>query len=138
MQPFVVGIMSTKSILMDQQEKHCLDCGKVIRGRQDKKFCDDACRNNYNNKQNSDHTNYIRNVNNALRKNRRILAELLTGQNETAKVKRERLAEKGFQFNYHTGTYLTQKQQVYIFCYEYGYLPLEDTEWILIVKRNTD
>lgn len=123
---------------MENKERHCLDCGKLLRGRIDKKFCDDACRNNYNNRQNSDQTNYVRNVNNALRKNRRILAELLGTQHETLKVRKERLAEKGFQFSYHTHTYLTQKQQVYIFCYEYGYLPLEDPDWFLIVKRKTD
>ena len=27
----------------------CLQCDKVIRGRIDKKFCDDWCRNNFNN-----------------------------------------------------------------------------------------
>lgn len=123
---------------MEKQERHCLDCGKVLRGRIDKKFCDDACRNNYNNRQNSDQTNYVRNVNNTLRKNRRILRELLGTQNETLKVRKERLAEKGFQFSYHTDTYLTQKQQLYIFCYEYGYLQLEDAEWLLIVKRKTE
>lgn len=123
---------------MENQERHCLDCGKVLRGRMDKKFCDDACRNNYNNRQNSDQTNYVRNVNNTLRKNRRILAALLGIQNETLKVRKERLAEKGFQFNYHTHTYLTQKQQRYIFCYEYGYLQLEDADWLLIVKRKAE
>ena len=123
---------------MENQERYCLECGKLLRGRIDKKFCDDACRNNYNNRQNSDQTNYVRNINNTLRKNRRILAELLGSQNETLKIRKDRLAEKGFQFNYHTHTYLTQKQQVYIFCYEYGYLQLEDTDWLLIVKRKTE
>ncbi len=121
-------------MLMENKEKVCLDCRKVLRGRIDKKFCDDYCRNNYNNRQNSDQTNYVRNINNALRKNRRILMELLKDNEETAKVKREKLLEKGFQFTYHTHTYLTQKQQTYCFCYEFGYLTL-DPEWVLIVKR---
>ena len=30
----------------------CLECGEKIIGRSDKKFCNDACRNSYNNKQN--------------------------------------------------------------------------------------
>ena len=59
-----------------KQEKSCEECGKAIFGRIDKRFCSDQCRNSFNNRLNSDITNYIRNVNNALRKNRRILAEL--------------------------------------------------------------
>ena len=53
--------------------KTCLECGEKIVGREDKKFCSDGCRNTYNNKINKDSTNYMRNVNNKLRKNYRIL-----------------------------------------------------------------
>ena len=59
------------------EKKVCLDCGETIKGRSDKKFCNDICRNSYNNKLNSDTTNYVRNVNNILRKNRRVLEELI-------------------------------------------------------------
>ena len=31
-----------------KEEKRCLECGDVIKGRADKKFCDDQCRSNYN------------------------------------------------------------------------------------------
>lgn len=27
----------------------CLNCDKTLKGRTDKKFCDDYCRNSYNN-----------------------------------------------------------------------------------------
>jgi hypothetical protein len=40
------------------------------------KFCSDGCRNAYNNKINKDSTNFMRNINNKLRKNYRILSEL--------------------------------------------------------------
>ena len=53
----------------------CLECGEKIIGRSDKKFCNDACRNSYNNKQNKDSSNLMRNINNKLRKNFRILSE---------------------------------------------------------------
>ena len=32
-----------------EKNKKCLSCGKLLKGRVDKKFCDDYCRNNYNN-----------------------------------------------------------------------------------------
>ncbi len=62
--------------------KNCLACERPIKGRTDKKFCDDSCRNNYNNRLNSDATPLIRNINNILRKNRRILLDLLSGLNK--------------------------------------------------------
>ena len=42
-------------------EKQCLECGTAIRGRADKKFCSDQCRNQYNNTLNRDANNYVRN-----------------------------------------------------------------------------
>ena len=56
--------------------KVCLECGEKIVGREDKKFCSDGCRNAYNNKMNKDSNNLMRNINNKLRKNYRILCEL--------------------------------------------------------------
>ncbi|MBN2521295.1 MAG: hypothetical protein JXB17_12355, partial [Bacteroidales bacterium] len=59
-----------------ETKKLCTECGEPIHGRSDKKFCCDQCRNIFNNRLNSNLNNYMRNINNVLRKNRRILAEL--------------------------------------------------------------
>ena len=112
-------------------EKKCPECGEPIKGRIDKKFCSDLCRNAYNNKQNSDTTNYMRTVNNVLRKNRRILLEF-TGGKTTVSVNKQKLHEKGFNFKHFTHTLKTQKG-LYNFCYEYGYLP-SDKDYYLLVK----
>ena len=65
------------------EERACLDCGAVLRGRSDKKFCDDQCRNNYNNQLNSESYNLVRNINNKLKRNRRVMGEFNpTGQNQ--------------------------------------------------------
>ncbi|MCW3108877.1 MAG: hypothetical protein JWQ09_3383 [Segetibacter sp.] len=119
---------------METNEKKCIECNKPLRGRVDKKFCDDFCRNSYNNKLNSDTNGYVRNINNTLRKNRRILEETLPAKEEMAKITRPKMLEKGFQFKYFTHTYTNKKGNMYYFCYEYGYLLLEG-DWILIVKR---
>ena len=82
------------------EEKVCLECGTKIIGRADKKFCSDQCRVAYNNRLNSNETNFMRNVNNVLRKNRRILIDLnTTGK---SRVSREKLHEKGFDFGLFT------------------------------------
>jgi hypothetical protein len=118
---------------MEQTLKPCLACNKPLRGRIDKKFCDDYCRNNYNNTLKSKTSNYVRNVNNALLKNRRIL-ETLMAKNDTVKIRHTNLLQQGFLFTYYTHQFTNAKNNVYNFCYEFGYLSL-DKDWFLIVKR---
>lgn len=113
--------------------KQCLSCGKTIHGRADKKFCDDYCRNAYNNNLKAASSPLVRNINNALLKNRRIL-EATLGQEEMQKVTKEKLLQQGFQLKFITHTYTNKKGNIYFFCYEYGYLPLEH-DWYLVVKR---
>lgn len=117
--------------------KNCLACQKVLHGRTDKKFCNDNCRNSYNNQLKTVSNNYVRNVNNALLKNRRILESLLGTNEEMSKTNRDKLMQLGLQFKYITHTYTNKKGNVYFFCYDYGYLPLENN-WYLIVKRKQE
>lgn len=118
---------------MESTERYCRECTKPLKGRQDKKFCDDFCRNAFNNKLNSDQNNYVRNINNVLRKNRRLLEEAVRPE-EMGKCARQKLADAGFDFKFHTHQYINKRGQPYFFCYEYGYLNL-DGDWLLIVKR---
>ncbi len=113
-------------------EQKCLECNSHFKGRSDKKFCSDGCRNTYNNRVNKDSKNLIRNVNNRLRKNWRILEKL--NPNDKTKTSRSKLIEQGFDFNYYTSTYTTKVGTIYYFVYNQGYLPL-DNEYYAIVKR---
>ena len=124
---------------METKLKKCLACDKTLRGRVDKKFCDDYCRSNYNNLQKA--TNkpdaYVKEVNNTLLKNRKILTEVLTDKEEMTKTTLDKLTQKGFVFKYHTHTYKNKKEQTYFFCYDYGYLPLGEN-WFLVVRRKEE
>lgn len=120
--------------IMENNRKTCLHCSKVLRGRIDKRYCDDSCRNAYNNRQNSDRNNLVRHINNILRRNRRILEDLLSGESEMARVPRQTLHEKGFDFRYHTHVYQDTEGSAYFFWYEYGYLSLEEN-WLLLVRK---
>ena len=111
---------------------NCLECGEKIIGRSDKKFCNDACRNAYNNKQNKDSTNLMRNVNNKLRKNYRILVEINT--DGKTKITRSKLESLGFDFDYFTNLKIYKNGSEYKFIYDYGYKLLED-DFVLIVKN---
>lgn len=118
---------------MESKERTCLNCGELIKGRVDKKFCDDQCRNNYNNSQKAISTNLIRNVNNALKKNRMILQGMIPEGESVGKTTKDRLIRQGFHFKYFTNTYENKKGNIYMYCYDYGYLPL-DGDWYLVVK----
>lgn len=111
----------------------CLHCGEVIAGRSDKKFCDDSCRSNYNSLQNREKLNYLREVNAILKKNRSVLEN--HAPDGKAKVKKQKLAASGYNFDFFTHQYTTAKGQTYFFCYEYGYLILS-AEDLLLVKRD--
>ena len=112
--------------------KQCPECGDKIVGRTDKKFCSDGCRNTFNNRINKDQKNLIRNVNNRLRKNWRIL-EQLNPQQKTKKP-RAQLVALGFDFRYFTSIYNTKSGNTYFFVYNQGYLALEN-DFFALVKR---
>ena len=112
--------------------KSCLECGVKIVGREDKKFCSDGCRNAYNNKINKDSTNYMRNINNKLRKNYRILSEL--NKEGKSKTSRAKLTTKGFDFEYITNILSTKTGNTYHFVYDQGYLALENDYYMLVKK----
>lgn len=115
-------------------QRTCLTCEDKLVGRIDKKFCSDQCRNTYNNQLNSDSTKYVRRVNGILRRNRRILTEL-NPENDKAKVSGQKLREMGFNFGYFTNTTTTNAGKTYYFCYEHGYLPLENDVYLLVMRR---
>ncbi|MCZ2223829.1 MAG: DUF2116 family Zn-ribbon domain-containing protein [Chitinophagales bacterium] len=121
------------------ETKKCLSCGKSIKGRTDKKFCDDYCRNNYNNQQKSkgSHSPYVRGIMNTLIKNRKILEKLLPQEKQTMNYIYEKLVQEGFVFKYHTHTYTNKQGEIYYFCFDYGYKQL-DNNWYMLVRRKEE
>lgn len=111
----------------------CLECGEKISGRIDKKFCSSYCRNAYNNRKNRDSKNLMRNVHNRLRKNYRILEKLNT--KEKTIIEKSTLLNTGFDFTYFTSIYTTKKGTIYYFVYDQGYLPIDNAQKYVLVKR---
>jgi len=119
--------------IMKNSEKHahsylllnpvCLQCGKPIVGRIDKKFCDAWCRNTYNNKIKRENERYILLVNHFIRKNRGIL-KLLCPIGK-AVVRRDVFEAMGYNFRYFTNVWRS-KGAVYYMCYEYGFSPIKE------------
>lgn len=100
----------------EKEKRYCLNDGKEIVGRAGKMFCSDNCRNTWNNRQNKDATNLVRNINNRLRKNYyRILQEL--NPDKENRVERKLLKKKGFDFEFFTSVFLFQKLEIIIFSF---------------------
>lgn len=120
---------------METQPTKCLYCHKAIQGRADKKYCDDYCRNAYNNKLKGSANNFIRKVNYILTKNRRILETYFPEDEKMATISGNKLIKAGFDFKYSTHHITNKKGQMYYFCYEYGYLPLDNNRYLIVKQK---
>ena len=118
-------------------EKYCHECGQLMKGRADKRFCSDLCRTTANNRKNLDNAKYMQSINWILRKNRRILKEIIGTENNKANVHKEKLQKQGFSFKHLTHIHKTKKGDTFFFCYEFGYLPLEK-DFFFLVKWDND
>lgn len=119
--------------------KECRNCGEeIIFGRSDKKFCNDACRIDYNNKvkmeKRGDYPEFIKNITRILTSNYQVLRKL--NRNTKTIVSEQQLTDLGFNFHYITSYLTTQKGDVYHFCYDQGYLKIKDNQVLLIVQPN--
>jgi len=112
------------------ETQKCLECSEPFKGRIDKKFCSDYCRNTYNNKVDKESKNMIRNVNYRLRKNYKTLCKLnVTGKTKVTRVK---LLSNNFDFNTFTSIYTTKAGKTYYYVYDQGYLAIENDYYLLI------
>lgn len=109
---------------MDTQT--CLFCNDHFKGRSDKKFCSDQCRATFNNQNRADSEKVIQHVNKVLRKNRTILKTL--NPVGMSVIRKEFLEERGFNFKYFTSLFKTKEGNEYWFCYDMGYMYLEDNK----------
>lgn len=115
--------------------RRCLDCGAVLKGRSDKKFCSDQCRNNYNNTINREANSLVRNVHSLLRKNRKILCELYEGGKK--KIHKDALLVSEFNTSFFTHIVQNDSNSLITrYCYEYGYREIS-SDYILLVKNTS-
>ncbi|PPK85181.1 hypothetical protein CLV84_2073 [Neolewinella xylanilytica] len=110
----------------------CPECKEEYTGRSDKRFCSAMCRSTFHNRARAEEQVFQRTINNILRHNRNILAEL--NPDGKASVRRDRLIDRGFKFRYFTNEYASNTGNLYHFCYDYGY-KVEEGDWVLIIKR---
>lgn len=109
------------SLTLMRIQKKCLYCGIELVGRTDKKYCDLHCKSAYQYQQAKERpARFYNRVDNQLKTNRKILkAHNKAGK---ATVRSEVLLELGFDPNFFTHCWKNQREDVYFFVYEYGFL----------------
>lgn len=103
---------------------HCKNCGKPIIGREGKKYCDTYCKSAYQYQQKKVKEPLYFKIDKQLKKNRSILN--FFNKAGKAYVPKSDLIDKGFDPKYFTHYWKNTKGQVYLFCYEFGFLEISD------------
>lgn len=101
-----------------------LVCQKEIEGRKDKVYCSLSCKSANQYEQRQEDEAHFYKVDRQLKKNRTILKRY----NKVGKttLRKEVLLAEGFAPSFFTNYWKNKQGQVYLFCYEYGYLSLKE------------
>lgn len=105
-------------------ERLCLFCDKKVEGRIDKLYCSVYCKASFHYLKNkSKERSRFQKIDDQLKRNRSVLKHFhKTG---LTTILKEELLAKGFNPNYFTNYWKNNKKEVYLFCYEYGFLSLK-------------
>jgi hypothetical protein len=115
--------------------KSCPECGKQVRGRSDKKYCSDLCRNSFHNKERLSGGRTVREVNRILSRNRSILISCTLRNRDS--ISENYLKARGFNFNFFTHQIEDSSGNAAIFCYEVGYTKKRKNE-LFLVKEDAE
>lgn len=110
--------------------RNCPECGDLIHGRSDKRYCSDICRNSFHNRNRIERHDTIREVNQILFRNRRILLDCMNNRREV--VPENYLTVRGYNFNFFTHK-VDQQDGDAMFCYDVGIVQQQDGQ-ILLTK----
>lgn len=111
-------------------KRFCLECGHVLHGRRDQKYCSDYCRNACNNRNNALLHYKNRKINRILHANKLILLALYQEKRNRHHI--QKFYDKGFQFEYHTHSKISKLGQTIHYCYDYGYLRIQEDIYLII------
>lgn len=110
----------------------CKECGAVLHGRTDQKYCGDICRTAANNHKRAEKAKNqpecIANIQKTLLNNYRILTELRKRGEQFSTMY---LQDLGFSFRYMTSTIVDEGTRCY-FCFNHGYVINGDSIRLLI------
>lgn len=103
------------------KQRKCLYCEEPLSGRHDKLFCNAYCKSGFHYAANkSKEKSRFKLVDQHLKTNRRLLS--LFNKAGKAVVRKEELENEGFNPSFFTNYWKNKSGDVYLFCYEYGFL----------------
>jgi hypothetical protein len=121
---------------LKKKMKTCLQCNDTFRGRSDKKFCNDYCRNAYNNQQKKSAPSHQRILHQRLQRNHALLCRYLPEKNVgPICINKNRLTNDGFVWRYCTESRLVNNRNVLYGCYEFRYFSLNE-RYLILLKEN--
>ena len=101
--------------------RYCVECGESFVGRADKIFCNESCKAAHHYRRNMDNQDSLyKQIDKQLKTNRRILKEYNKAGKAT--VRKSQLIDQGFNPKFFTHYWKNEKGDVYLFCFEYGFL----------------
>ena len=108
-----------------KEERKCLACGNEIEGRIDKLFCSAYCKSSYHyTKAKAKNKSLFKTIDQQLKLNRNLLKHFNQAGKTT--IRKSELLDKNFDPKYFTHYWKNQKGDVYLFCYEYGFLAIKE------------
>lgn len=103
--------------------KRCPVCQSEVKGRADKVYCSVKCKSSLQYETRLAKETFYLEVDRRLKINRKILKRF--NRSGHATVRKEKLLEEGLNPRFFTHYWKNKKGQVYLFCYEYGFLEIE-------------
>lgn len=103
--------------------KKCPVCNADVKGRKDKIYCSETCKSSHQYENRTKNESFYLHVDRQLKINRKILKRY----NHTGytTLRKEVLLQQGFDPRFFTHYWKNQKGQVYLFCFDYGFLEIK-------------
>lgn len=107
--------------------RKCPHCNEEVKGRTDKIFCTPYCKSSYHYQASLDkEENLFKTIDRQLKLNRRLLKKY--NKAGKAVIRKEALMKEGFNPKYFTHYWKNKKGDVYLFCFEYGFLEKQEND----------
>jgi hypothetical protein len=103
--------------------KKCPTCGEEVIGRSDKVYCSKKCASTSHYEHHVANDQFFIHVDKQLKVNRKILKKY--NRSGFTTLRKEQLVKEGFDPNFFTHYWKNKKGQVYLFCYDYGFLEVD-------------
>jgi len=105
----------------------CPNCDERVEGRADKVFCSPYCKSNHHYRKNhKTGLTLFKSIDKQLKLNRSLLQHYNSAGMSTMRC--QKLLDSGFDPHYFTHFWKNDKGQVYLFCYDYGFLRIKKTK----------